>query len=45
MFCQEGRCCAGSLNRVFGGFELDIKADGDKGFGNDLCLKGHMQCT
>jgi hypothetical protein len=28
---KEDACCAGGLNRVFGGFEPDIKADGDKG--------------
>jgi len=28
---KEDACCSGGLNRVFGGFELDIKADGDKG--------------
>jgi hypothetical protein len=28
---KEDACCAGGLNRVFGGFEPNIKVDGDRG--------------
>jgi len=38
---EEDACCAGVLNRVFGGFERDIKADGNTGILGMIYVVAH----